>query len=415
MEKQSWIRASCIGRGSNGTVNVAVQISDGRLFAVKSVDLSSASPSQVAALENEIAILKSLSSPFIVNYLGDDTTAEGSPPTSFRNLHMEYLPAGTLADVALSISDDASIADYTWCLVSALSYLHSRGITHCDVKGKNVLLGGEPGSARLADFGSAAAGAGKSYRGSPLWMAPEVIRGEYQGPESDVWSLGCTVIEMATGKPPWEAEACSVYKIGFSDELPVFPAGLSAEGMDFLDKCLRRDYTNRWSCDQLLQHPFLLMRSQRNVPSDSSPRSVLHWYFHDEEIEEEEEEILNLGANERIRELASEAGANWEFDDGWLVVRGDGDEGTSSEYFDLSEGMFGWEYGSIISNMNLVCLPGDSYDHSIIHRSGGSPFYIFSFVLDLYINYVLSKLLNFVRIYFYSHLNIDFFITRYSI
>ncbi|KAL8531123.1 hypothetical protein ACS0TY_007946 [Phlomoides rotata] len=375
MEKQgnrNWIRGSCIGRGANATVNVGVQISDGRLFAVKSVDLSSALPSQVAALENEIAILRSLSSPFIVNYLGDDTTTEGSPATSFRNLHMEYLPTGTLADVAFSNSIYSSIPDYTWCLLSALGYLHARGITHCDVKGKNVLLGGSPGSARLADFGSASeisSVAGVSSRGSPLWMAPEVIRGEYQGPESDVWSLGCTVIEMVTGKPPWKVEAYSVYRIGFTDELPLFPAQLSAAGIDFLDKCLRRDYRKRWSCDQLLLHPFLSQRNL-NIPADSSPRSVLDFSGSDFL---EEEEIVNLGADERIRELASEGGANWESDDGWLVVRGsteDG-EGTSSEYSDLNEDMLGSEYaaptGSMISNMNLVSLPQDSYTYSPVN------------------------------------------------
>ncbi|KAI3450350.1 hypothetical protein Pfo_007015 [Paulownia fortunei] len=375
MEKvnRSWLRGSCIGRGAYGTVNLGVHISSGTVFAVKSVDLASGLPSKIEALENEIRILKSISSPFIVKYLGDDTTTESSPTTSFRNLHMEYLPAGTAADLATSSKnfDEAAVASYTWCLLSALSYLHSRGIMHCDVKGRNVLLGPSPGSAKLADFGSAVeiSSAAISTRGSPLWMAPEVIRGEHQGPESDVWSLGCTVIEMLTGKQAWGADAYSVCRIGYSDELPLFPAQLSCLGLDFLDKCFRRDHTKRWSCDQLLQHPFISMSSQKNFITYSSPRCVLDWFnldFHEEECEKEEEddEILNLGANEGIRGLVSGAGVNWE-SDGWLLVRGrleDG-EGTCWENFDLICLGVSSEYsaptGRTNSNSNLILSPGE--------------------------------------------------------
>ncbi|XP_012835258.1 PREDICTED: mitogen-activated protein kinase kinase kinase 3 [Erythranthe guttata] len=350
ISENNWVRGSCIGRGAYGTVYLGIDVSSGAVFAVKSVDLASSSgggsPAAEAALEDEIRILKSLSSPFIVKYLGDDTS-------SFRrNLHMEYMPAGTAADVAAAAKsttgflDEAAVASYTWCLVSALGYLHSRGIVHCDVKGKNVLLGHSPGSAKLADFGSAveissptAAAAAISIRGSPLWMAPEVIRGERQGTESDVWSLGCTVIEMVTGKPAWgDGGAHSVCRIGYSDELPRFPAELSRLGHDFLDKCLRRDYTERWSCDQLLHHPFVTVNTQKYSIDYSSPRCVLEdWFgsdFQDEEEEEEEEEVQNLGASERLRELVSDSGANWEYSDGWITVRcqSEDGEGTFSEY-----------------------------------------------------------------------------------
>lgn len=342
----TWLRGSCLGRGAYGTVSAAVNASTGEVFAVKSVDLSTASPSHAEALENEIAMLKSLASPFIVKYLGDDTTAEGSPAASFRNLHVEYYPGGTAAD--LPDSGEAAVASYAWCVLSALSYLHNRGIVHCDVKGRNVLLGGSPGSAVLADFGSAAevsSAAAAAGRGSPLWMAPEVVRGEYQGPESDVWSLGCTVIEMVTAKPAWGAEAGSVYRIGYSEELPLFPARLSASGADFLEKCLRRDYAQRWSCDQLLQHPFVSMGPRKETANHRSPRCVLdglNFEFHDEEEKlSDDEEIVKSQGNERIRGLVSEAGVNWE-SEGWLVVRGESDGegdggGTCSEFPDLME------------------------------------------------------------------------------
>lgn len=357
----SWVRGKCIGQGSFGTVSVGVDRSDGRVFAVKSVDRTACIPSQLEALENEIQILRSLSSspsssPYVVGYLGDDVSYENT--TSYRNLHLEYLPRGTVADDV----DESVLRSRIWCLVSALRYVHSRGIVHCDVKGKNVLVGPTPGHTKLADFGSAkdcgmtgfGSGAPILPRGSPLWMAPEVVRRQHQGPESDVWSLGCTLIEMLTGKPAWEDRGLdTLSRIGFSDELPEFPAELSEAGRDFLEKCLRREPAQRWSCDQLLEHPFLASAAPDSV-ANSSPRCVLDWVnseFEDEEEEDFESSEQALSAKGRIGKLSSESGANWE-SNGWTVVRssstseegeragancceGREGEGTSLEYSDL--------------------------------------------------------------------------------
>ncbi|KAI8574034.1 hypothetical protein RHMOL_Rhmol01G0322900 [Rhododendron molle] len=336
----NWVRGSCVGRGSFGSVSLAADKSDGRVFAVKSVERSPGSEPRIEALENEIRILKSVSSPWVVEYLGDDETVEAGGATSFRNLHLEYLPGGTVADLAKQrrytgsggVYDEEIIRSYAWCIVSALNCVHSRGIVHCDVKGKNVLVGPAVGQAKLADFGSSAefdAGEVVVARGSPLWMAPEVVRREYQGPESDLWSLGCTVIEMVTGEPPWEDRGVdTLSRIGYSGELPELPAQLSELGRDFVDKCLRRNRVERWSCDQLLQHPFISKSAPHSSITYSSPRCVLDWSsseFYDEEseIEVEEEEVSELrldSVRERIGKLASSAGAIWE-SDGWEVVR----------------------------------------------------------------------------------------------
>ncbi|KAJ4891304.1 mitogen-activated protein kinase kinase kinase 14 [Raphanus sativus] len=343
MEKQStsWIRGSCIGRGCFGTVSKAVSKIDGGVFAVKSVDLATCLPSQSESLENEIAILSSLKThTHIVRFLGDDVSNEGT--TSFRNLHLEYSPEGDVANAG-KIADEETLRRYVWCLVSALGHVHANGVVHCDVKSKNVLVVDGGSSVKLADFGSAMelgkpTGEIAAPRGSPLWMAPEVVRKEYQGPESDVWSLGCTVVEMLTGKPAWEDHGFdSLSRIGFSNELPFVPAGVSELCRDFLDKCLRRDRGQRWSCDQLLEHPFLLCQDHRSLlTTESSPRCVLDWVsseFEDEEEIGESRVETMVSAMARISKLATTGGAVWE-SNGWSEVRGNASEESGGQRAD---------------------------------------------------------------------------------
>ncbi|KAK7372110.1 hypothetical protein VNO80_05479 [Phaseolus coccineus] len=356
----SWVRGKCLGKGAFGVVNAAVSKADGRVFAVKSVDRGAGHPRQLEALENEIRILKSVASPHVVAYLGDDVTCEHGGTASFRNLHLEYMPDGTVADLERADLDERSVRRYAWCLVSALRDVHARGFVHCDVKGRNVLLSGNRAAAKLADFGAAMeVGASPELlpRGSPMWMAPEVVRRERQGRESDVWSLGCTVIEIVNGKPAWEDHGVdTLSRIGYSDELPEFPSKLSEVGKDFLEKCLRRNWSERWSCDQLLQHPFLLPYAV----VESSPRCVLDWVeseFAESEYNDRQQEggWLEFNREEnsvknRISKLATVSRVNWETQ-GWVAVREVelNEESSSSTRRCESEDGVNWEFSNVVS------------------------------------------------------------------
>ncbi|KAF5444422.1 hypothetical protein F2P56_036899 [Juglans regia] len=98
-------------------------------------------------------------------------------------------------------------------------------------------------------------------------MAPEVLRNEGLDFASDIWSLGCTVIEMAIGRPPWDDKLfnpmAAVLKIACSDVTPQFPTQFSKEGLDFLAKCLEREPERRWIAEKLLNHPFVSRNSTR--------------------------------------------------------------------------------------------------------------------------------------------------------
>lgn len=120
----------------------------------------------------------------------------------------------------------------------------------------------------------------KSMTGTPMYMSPEVIKGENPGHFGavDVWSLGCVILEMATGRRPWanlDNEWAIMYNIaqGNPPQLPT-PDQLSPEGIDFLKRCFLRDSKKRATAVELLQHDWIMTIRNRVVepstPSDSS-------------------------------------------------------------------------------------------------------------------------------------------------
>ncbi|KAJ7422337.1 Mitogen-activated protein kinase kinase kinase 4 [Pitangus sulphuratus] len=136
--------------------------------------------------------------------------------------------------------------------------------------GANIFLTSS-GLIKLGDFGCSVKlknntqtmpGEVNSTLGTAAYMAPEVItraKGEGHGRAADIWSLGCVVIEMVTGKRPWheyEHNFQIMYKVGMGHKPPI-PDKVSPEGKDFLCHCLESDPKMRWTASQLLDHPFV--------------------------------------------------------------------------------------------------------------------------------------------------------------
>uniref|UniRef100_A0A8C4GSN5 Mitogen-activated protein kinase kinase kinase 19 n=1 Tax=Dicentrarchus labrax TaxID=13489 RepID=A0A8C4GSN5_DICLA len=106
-----------------------------------------------------------------------------------------------------------------------------------------------------------------SVHGTPYWMAPEVINETGYGRKSDIWSVGCTVFEMATGKPPLAHmdKMAALFYIGARRGLmPSLPDVFSDNAKDFVKICLTR---LRPSADQLLKHSFILSQNETGVNS----------------------------------------------------------------------------------------------------------------------------------------------------
>ncbi|MED6196232.1 hypothetical protein PIB30_045564 [Stylosanthes scabra] len=279
-----WSRGHTIGHGSSATVYIATRRDDtGAVFAAKSSELSNSE-----SLQREQRILSSLCSPYVVNFKGCDITLEHDK--LYYNLFMEYMPFGTLSTAINRHGgrlDEAKIKTYTRQIVQGLEYIHSKGLVHCDIKCSNILIG--PEGAKIGDFGCAKSAADSRIGGTPMFMAPEAARGEDQGCASDIWSLGCTIIEMAKGGTPWanSLDPFSVlYHIAYSGEVPEIPWFLSEEARDFLGKCLRWNPQERCTATQLLDHPFLTVGEfdstkveSNSRSSSSSPTSILEHGF----------------------------------------------------------------------------------------------------------------------------------------
>jgi hypothetical protein len=160
------------------------------------------------------------------------------------------------------------VAVYTRQILEGLHYLHTHHIMHRDIKGANILVD-NAGVVKLADFGASRrladlvtieSGGCKSVKGTPYWMAPEVIKQTGHGRQADIWSVGCTVIEMVTAKPPWSeftTPVSAMFHIASAKGPPPLPAHISPETKDFLLLCFNRIPKDRPNAGRLLHHPFI--------------------------------------------------------------------------------------------------------------------------------------------------------------
>ncbi|CAN1784043.1 Mitogen-activated protein kinase kinase kinase ANP1, partial [Linum perenne] len=235
-------KGELIGCGAFGHVYMGMNLDSGELLAIKQVLIPANGASKekaqahVRELEEEVKLLKNLSHSNIV-----------------------------------------VIRTYTEQLLLGLEYLHNNGIMHRDIKGANILVDNK-GCIKLADFGAskqvvelATMTGAKSMKGTPYWMAPEVIRQTGHSFSADIWSVGCTVIEMATGKPPWSQkyeEVAALFHIGSTKSHPEIPEHLSDEAKDFLLKCLQKEPNMRLNASELLKHPFVT--GEHGVPDTTS-------------------------------------------------------------------------------------------------------------------------------------------------
>ncbi|CAN6281743.1 unnamed protein product [Urochloa humidicola] len=255
----SWMRGALLGSGSFATVFEAIT-REGALFAVKEVSLldqGSNAQQSILALEQEITFLSQFEHENIVQYHGTDKEE------CTLYIFMELVTQGSLASIYRKYKlRESQVSVYTRQILNGLVYLHKWNVVHRDIKCANILVHAN-GSVKLADFGLAkemsTTNMLRPCTGSVYWMAPEVINPKKLcGPPADIWSLGCTVLEMLTRTIPFPNVKWTraLYMIGRGEQ-PSIPSSLSKEAQDFIGQCVRVDPQKRPSASQLLEHPFV--------------------------------------------------------------------------------------------------------------------------------------------------------------
>lgn len=287
-----WQQGRFIGGGTFGTVYLAVNLDSGGLMAVKEIrfqDISS-TPGMYKQIKDEMSVMEMLSHPNIVEYYGIEVHRDKV------YIFEEYCQGGSLAQLLEHgrIEDEMVMQVYTLQMLDGLVYLHSKDVVHRDIKPDNILLD-HMGVIKFVDFGAAKVlaknsrtiqrsrrpgkgpqaitgmlgpdgkpQAAASLQGTPMYMSPEVIKGESRGRRGamDVWSLGCVVLEFATGKRPWsqlDNEWAIMFHIGMAQQHPPLPepGQLSDLGIDFIRNCLVIDPYERPSAAEMREHAWI--------------------------------------------------------------------------------------------------------------------------------------------------------------
>ncbi|EGI68596.1 PREDICTED: mitogen-activated protein kinase kinase kinase 4 [Acromyrmex echinatior] len=262
----TWQRGIKIGQGRFGKVYTVVNNQTGELLAMKEVQLQPGDHRAIRRVAEELQIFEGIQHQHLVRYYGLEIHREE------MLIFMEFCAEGTLESLVAGSGNglpESLVRKYTHQLLSAVAALHSHGIVHRDIKTANIFLTDEGNSLKLGDFGSAVQikahttmpGELQGFVGTQAYMAPEVFmksESSGHGRAVDIWSVGCCIIEMASGRRPWsdyDSNYQIMFKVGMG-ETPALPKNLSAEGIDLVKKCLQHDPKKRSTASNLFAHPF---------------------------------------------------------------------------------------------------------------------------------------------------------------
>jgi serine/threonine-protein kinase len=247
-----------LGRGGMGAVYLASDEVLGELVALKVIASASApwDPTLVERFRREAAAARRISSPNVIR-LHD--IGEARPGLLY--LSMEYFPGRTLAEVITQrgVVPIASCRDYLEQICAGLTAAHDAGVVHRDLKPQNVMVG-ERDAVKIIDFGLAKARAEDGLTatgallGTPLYMAPEQIRGKTVDARADIYALGALAFHLVTGRPPLTGE--NAIAIGFAHLSEVPPRA----------KTLRPDIPDAWDD--------AIAKSLEKAPADRLPSAT---------------------------------------------------------------------------------------------------------------------------------------------
>eukprot|EP01062_Namystynia_karyoxenos_P062721 TRINITY_DN5559_c0_g1_i1.p1 TRINITY_DN5559_c0_g1~~TRINITY_DN5559_c0_g1_i1.p1 ORF type:complete len:1070 (+),score=229.27 TRINITY_DN5559_c0_g1_i1:69-3212(+) len=283
-----------LGSGAFGRVVKAIG-NCGGIYAIKKIGVENAA--EVEGARQEFATLRKLDHDNIVRVC--DCFVDGQ----CLNIVMEFMAAGSIHSMMEELGrgglEEGAVRAYTYQTLQGLHYLHRSHIVHSDIKPRNLLVG-QSGEVKLADFGLSRTTKSKishaigelnetlsrepteeqpgsgigdslgSLRGTVMYMSPRLVCMETNHTyQSDIWAVGCTVLEMATGRPPWSewglgSSNDAVYLKRIADcrrtgQTPAVPPELSRPLQEFLQMCFTAE-DRGITCAVLMTTDFLSRR-----------------------------------------------------------------------------------------------------------------------------------------------------------
>ncbi|XP_043536304.1 serine/threonine-protein kinase ULK3 isoform X3 [Chiloscyllium plagiosum] len=259
---EEFILTEKLGSGTYATVYKAYRkVNSREVVAIKCVSKKSLNKASVENLLTEIEILKTVRHPHIVQLKDFQWDSENI------YLIMEFCAGGDLSHFIRTrrALPEGVARRFLQQLASALQYLHERNISHLDLKPQNILVSSRSTPhLKLADFGFAQHMSPWDekhiLRGSPLYMAPEMVCRQQYDARVDLWSVGVILYETLFGRPPFASKSFTELEEKFrSNKAIELPPGtrVSRECRDLLLRLLERDPERRITFEEFFTHPFV--------------------------------------------------------------------------------------------------------------------------------------------------------------
>eukprot|EP01126_Amoeba_proteus_P059491 TRINITY_DN7771_c1_g2_i3.p1 TRINITY_DN7771_c1_g2~~TRINITY_DN7771_c1_g2_i3.p1 ORF type:complete len:332 (-),score=78.22 TRINITY_DN7771_c1_g2_i3:139-1134(-) len=259
-----------------GVVYKATNNANNLLVAIKEIDLQLIEPAKLNGVMQEAQLLSRLDDLHIVRIYD---SLQDSKKLYFV---LEYIDRGSLAKLLRNIGTFPAnvIVNLVKQTLEGLKYLHDKNVIHRDIKSDNLLIN-TAGIVKVADFGTAKEDVGKTFTviGTPYWMAPEIIEVSGARTTSDIWSMGCTVIEMLTGQPPYFEKSTmqALFSI-VEDDHPPIPPNLTPELNHFLKNCcFLKNPERRPTSTLMLEHPWIKSSGHVLQPFEEIQEAIIQY------------------------------------------------------------------------------------------------------------------------------------------